>query len=106
MQTCRLVLDSDLERVSCDGDTTMRTYPMVCNKYRDMLGFGFPKTMLRSFRLEYRTQDGEWKLIRQIDDNIQRLVVIPCDVSATAVRFIPLAGYGSADAHVFSFDVR
>lgn len=106
VRVCRIILDSDLERTSCDGDATLRTYPMVCNKYRDVLGFGFPKTMLRSFRLEYRTQDGEWKLIEQIDDNIRRLVVVCCNVCATAVRFIPLASYGSADAHIFSFDVR
>ena len=102
----RLIFDSDLERTSCDGDEILRTYPTLANKYKDMLAFGFPKTMVKSFRLEYLSQEGEWKLLEQIDDNIQRLIVIQKEVSAKAVRFIPLSTYGSEKAHIFAFDVR
>lgn len=104
--TCRIIFDSDLERTSCDGDEILRTYPMLANKYRDMLAFGFPKTMVRSFRLEYETESGDWELITQVEDNIQRLVVVPCQVYTKAVRLIPTATWGSEQAHIFSFDVQ
>ena len=106
IEVCRIVFDSDLERRSCDGDEILRTYPMLANKYRDMLAFGFPKTMVRSFRLEYETEQGEWKLLAEESSNIQRLVVIRRAVRAKAVRLLPLSTWGSESAHVFAFDVR
>lgn len=106
VRICRIIFDSDLERTSCDGDEVLRTYPMLANKYKDMLAFGFPRTMVKSFRLEYLSESGRWELIRQVDDNIQRLVVVETDVAAKAVRLIPLKTHGSTKAHIFAFDVR
>lgn len=103
---CRIVFDSDLERTSCDGDEILRTYPMLANKYKDMLAFGFPKSMVKSFRLEYLSSEGTWKLLKQVDGNIQRLVVLLTDVTAKAVRLVPLETYGREKAHIFAFDVR
>lgn len=106
LTVCRMIFDSDLERVSCDGDEILRTYPMLANKYHDMPAFGFPKTMVRAFRIEYQTEDGVWKILAEESGNIQRLVVVRCFVRAVAVRLVPLSTWGSETAHIFAFDVR
>jgi hypothetical protein len=101
----RLVLDSDLERETCSGHPVLRTYPMLCNRFYHMEPFGFPRTMLRSFRLEYRDETGAWRLAAAITNNIQRLVVIPVECMTRAVRLVPEETWGDDTAHLFAFDV-
>ena len=47
---------------------------MLCNKYFEMEPFGFPATMTRRFRLEYRDEMGCWQTAFREDNNFQRLV--------------------------------
>ena len=78
--------------------------------------FGFPKCMLKSFRIEVLDDTGEWRTVYETQSNHQRMIRMPLDVDTTAVRLIPLntyfsealgkAAYGSAQAHIFAFEVR
>ena len=101
----RIVFDSDLERESCTGHPVLRRYPMLCNQYVDMEPFGFPTTMVKAFRLEYRDDAGDWQTACTCTDNHQRLVRGPVSLTTDAVRLIPLETWGSPTAHLFAFEV-
>ncbi|MDL2319148.1 FAD-dependent oxidoreductase [Eubacteriales bacterium OttesenSCG-928-A19] len=112
----RLVLDSDLDREYIDGNPDLLTISMVaCRKLAyDNTSFGFPRCMVRHFRIEALAEDGRWVAVYECDDNYQRLVRHALDVETTAIRYVPLATYatdmvtetyGSGQAHVFAFDV-
>ncbi len=112
----RLVLDSDLDRENCEGNPDLQRIPMPLFKARSYnnTAFGFPRTMLRAFRAEVREADGSWRTAFETEDNYQRLVRIPLDVTASAVRLIPLStygndllneNYGSGEVHIFGLEV-
>lgn len=101
----RFVFDSDLERVTCADDHTKRKFAMSCNVPLHRQAFPLPKTMVKAFQI--LALDGqEWKTIYETDSNYQRLVRVPLDVTTTAIRFVPLACWGTEQAHVFAWDVR
>ncbi|MGI6167960.1 MAG: hypothetical protein ACOYIA_07495 [Eubacteriales bacterium] len=113
----RLVVDSDLDREYVDGNPDALNTSMVLFRRRDYNNttFGFPKCLLRAFRIEALDDDGNWRTVYETDSNRQRLVRGELNVETTAVRFIPLATYfsdmlwttyGSAQAHIFAFEVR
>ena len=71
--------------------------------------------MLKSFRIEALDDNGKWKTVYETDKNHQRMIREKLDVDTTAIRLIPLGTYfseslwntyGSAQAHIFSFEVR
>ncbi|MBQ2707107.1 MAG: hypothetical protein IJF67_02490, partial [Clostridia bacterium] len=75
--------------------------------------FGFPRTMLRAFRVEV-CEGGEWRTAFETEENYQRFVKIPLDITAEAVRLIPLStygndllneNYGSGEVHIFGCEV-
>lgn len=101
----RIVFDSDLERETCTGHKALRKYPMICNKYFEMEPFGFPQTMVKKFRLEYRDAQGVWQTAAACENNYRRLVAENLSLTADAVRLIPLETWGSDDAHLFAFEV-
>ena len=103
---CRFTFDSDLERESCTGYRGLYTFPMICNKYLNMEPFGFPQTLVKSFVLEYKDENGVWKLLREVSDNRQRYLKIKINVKAKAIRFIPIKTWGSDKVHVFSWDLK
>ena len=67
---------------------------------------GVPETMVRSFRIETASAEGEWQEIAHVRNNYQRLVRIGMNVNANAVRFIPESTWGSERAHLFAFEVK
>ncbi|MBQ2709537.1 MAG: FAD-dependent oxidoreductase [Clostridia bacterium] len=111
----RLVLDSDLDRENCEGNPDLQRIPMPLFKGRayNNTTFGFPRTMLRAFRVEV-CEGGEWRTAFETEENYQRFVRIPLDVTAEAVRLIPLStygndllneNYGSGEVHIFGCEV-
>lgn len=102
----RLVFDSDLERKSCTGHDLYKTLPMLCNRFYNMDPFGFPQTMVKDFDLEYLNGQGEWKTLKQVRNNIQRLWKGEVKITTEAIRFIPKETWGYDKVHVFSWDVR
>jgi len=101
----RLVFDSDLQRVTCGGNPTLRFYPTICNRSLNMPPFNFPKTMVKDFLIEYKGMDGQWKTLKEVTGNYQRLLKINTDVMALGVKMTVKGTWGNDKVLVFSFDV-
>ncbi len=112
----RLVLDSDLNREFIDGHpdglhtTSVMFYPYSYNQTT----FGFPRCLIKHYRIEAQDESGAWTTVYEENANHQRFIKKSLDITATAVRFIPLStydserkvnDYGSAVAHVFNFEI-
>ena len=114
----RLIVDSDLDREYTDGNPAVLNISATLFRRVDYnyTSFGFPKCMLKAFRIEALDDGGEWKTVYETDNNYQRMIRKPLDVNTTAIRLIPVntyfseelgvATYGSAQAHIFAFEVR
>jgi len=113
----RLVVDSDLDREYTEGNPDALNISTTLFKRLDYnyTSFGFPKCMLKSFKVEYLDDNGDWQTAYETHENHQRLIRESLDVCTTAVRLVPLgtyfseslwSTYGSAQAHIFSFEVR
>lgn len=112
----RLVLDSDLDREYTEGNpdglhtSAVLFFPASHNNTT----FGFPTCLIKRYRIEVQGEDGSWDVALEISDNHQRFVKHTLDVTAKAVRFVPLStyhsetkteDYGSSTAHIFNFEV-
>ncbi len=93
----RFVFDSDLNR---KGQNMLANYPL------QQAPAGLPATLVRACRLEAASDTGEYYTVARLDNNYQRLVMLPLDVTTKALRFVPEATWGAAAAHVFAFDIR
>ena len=114
----RLIVDSDLDREYTDGNPAVLNISTTLFRRLDYnrTSFGFPKCMLKEFRIEALKDNGEWETVYETADNRQRMIRRPLDVDTTAVRLIPIntyfskelgaSTYGSAQAHIFAFEVR
>jgi len=113
----RLVADSDLDREFTEGNPNILTISCTLFRSRDYNNttFGFPKSLLKSFRIEALDDNGEWQVVWSTDSNRQRLVRGTLNVETTAIRLVPVSTYfseslqetyGSAQAHIFAFDVN
>ena len=111
----RLVVDSDLDRENFDGHPDLLTIPMPL--FRG-LGYGntsftFPRTVLKSFRVEVQGADGTWSTVFATADNHQRLIRGAIGRECLAIRLVPLStwgselkenDYGSSTVHIFAFE--
>ena len=114
----RLIVDSDLDREYTEGNPRVLNISACLLRRMDYnyTSVGFPKCMLKSFRMEAQNEQGNWNVVYETNDNYQRMIREKIDVEAVAVRLIPVstyfseklgrAAYGSAQAHIFSFEVR
>jgi hypothetical protein len=100
----RFVFDSDLNRDTQDEGSLYRR-PMYAAYYLNTGPTRVPKTMTKSFRLTLSLADGSTRVI-DVADNHQRLVYVDIGAEVSAVRFEPLAAWGSPEAHVFSFEIE
>ena len=118
LSSFRLIVDSDLDREYTDGNPRVLNISTTLFRRLDYnyTSFGFPKCMLKAFRIEALDGDGNWYTVYETNSNRQRMIRESLDVDTTAIRLIPLntyfsesldtATYGSAQAHIFSFEVR
>ncbi|HAU38290.1 MAG TPA: hypothetical protein DCX07_11330, partial [Phycisphaerales bacterium] len=65
-----------------------------------------PATLVRAFHLEAREPDGTWRVVQRCEDNFQRFVRVPLEVTTSAVRLTVESTWGAETARVFRFDVR
>jgi hypothetical protein len=91
----RFVFDSDLNRPE---HNSVAAYPL------DMAPVSPPETLVRALRVEARGEDGAWSTVARTDNNYQRLTTFDVDVTTRALRFIPEATWGAAQAHVFAWE--
>ena len=111
----RLVLDSDLNREFVEGNpnglhtSAVLFFPASHNNTT----FGFPKCLIKHFKSEAMDENGCWSTVYEVSDNHQRFIREKLDITAKAVRFVPLStyaselmieNYGSSVAHLFNFE--
>ncbi len=112
----RLVFDSDLDREYTDGnpDALHTSSTLFYPKSYNGTTFGFPKCLVKGYKIEVVDEKGEWKTVAEVCDNHKRFVKHIIDVRTKAVRFIPLStyhserkteDYGSSTAHIFNFEL-
>lgn len=78
---------------------------MPCSFPRKGNRAAMPGTICRDFDLLARKEGETWRVVREIRDNHQRLVKVPLDVTADAVRFVPRRSWGGDRIHLFAFDL-
>lgn len=116
LSSFRVIFDSDLDREYIDGNPNLMTIPMPLFKARSYNGtsFGFPKCLVKAFRIEALC-NGEWTVVYRENDNYMRMVRGDLNVEAEAVRLITESThsseelyhtYGSVQTHLFAFEVR
>ena len=114
----RLIVDSDLDREYTEGNPRILNISTTLFRRLDynQTSFGFPECMLKAFRIEALDDNGQWQTVYETENNRQRMIRQKLDVDTTAIRLIPVntyfseklgaATYGSAQAHIFAFEVR
>lgn len=112
----RLVFDSDLDREYTDGnpDALHTSSTLFFSKSYNNTSFGFPRCLVKHYKIEIMDESGNWHTQIEIHDNHQRFVKHEMNIMAKAVRLIPLGtyhserkteDYGSSTAHIFNFEL-
>ena len=112
----RLIVDSDLDREYVEGNPDLLNISITLFRRldHDYTRMGFPKCMLKAFRVEALGDDGAWYTVYETSENHQRMIREKLDCETTAIRLVPIdtyysasmwTTYGSTQAHIFSFDV-
>ncbi|MBQ8309799.1 MAG: hypothetical protein IJX80_02155 [Clostridia bacterium] len=112
----RLVFDSDLDREYTDGnpDALHTSSTLFFPKSYGNTSFGFPKCLIKHYKIEVVDESGNWNTAVEIFNNHQRFVKHELNVVTKAVRLIPLntyhserktEDYGSSTAHIFNFEI-
>lgn len=107
LSRARIVFDSNLNRKGL-GETNLRFSAeknCLSNYPLHNIPRHTPETLVRAFRLEALV-DGRWQTCAQEDENFQRLVKIPLEVTASAIRLVPLSTWGDSRCNLFAFDVQ
>ncbi|MDQ8194781.1 FAD-dependent oxidoreductase [Coraliomargarita sp. SDUM461004] len=90
----RLVFDSDLSRRK----------EMPCKYPLKGRWMNMPQQLVRSFCVEIKTANGEWRMIKQVAENRRRLVVLPVCDDVIALRWTGHSTWGDAELRVFSIE--
>ena len=112
----RLVFDSDLDREYTEGnpDGLHTSMILFMAASHNNTTFGFPKCLVKHYRIEAQDASGEWSTVVEVTDNHQRFIKHDLDITAKAVRLVPLSthfsetmceDYGSSTAHIFNFEL-
>ena len=112
----RLVLDSDLDREYTYGnpDALHTSSTLFFPKSYNNTSFGFPKCLIKHYKIEIMDENGGWVTAIEVFDNHQRFIKHELNVTTKAVRFVPLStyhsetkteDYGSSTAHIFNFEL-
>jgi len=78
---------------------------MRCNYPLSRQHQAVPAALVKAFRAEAQTGDGEWTVIHRTEANHQRLVRFPLAVRTRAIRLVPESTWGAPTAHLFAWDV-
>ena len=66
-----------------------------------------PATLVKAFRVEGVTAEGERLVLFEEDNNLRQCVNVKCGAELTELSFVPLSLWGDGEAaHVLSFDAR
>jgi len=101
LKEARIVFDSRLEG---NGVRMVAFYPLD-NSLPPHLPAAVPPSLVKSFRIESNDGSG-WKTIHREENNYQRLVKIPLNCRADAVRIVIESTWGDSKTQVMAFEVR
>lgn len=100
IQNARIIFDSFLNRKhvgnyhhNMDANVHLNREPIVP-----------PYTLVKEFDVSYQTKDGKW-VTKTVENNYQRMVKLPIDAEATAVKFTFKETWGAEDCHVFAIEL-
>lgn len=96
LKRSRIVFDSSLKR---QWSNMPLWYP------RDGWDIKPPETLVKSFSLQTELSDGTWKDVFSVEENCQRLVRIPLDLEAKAIRLVIRESWGCTHPDVFAWEV-
>lgn len=106
LMEARLIFDSHLDRKGRNMPCAFPLDPTAHGMPATAALFdGAPETMTRRFRLEVPEGD-DWRTVAEVTENHQRLVRVPLQVEAEAVRLVPLETWGAERVHLFGFELR
>lgn len=92
-------------RIVFDSDLCRNTKNMPWRHHLDV-NWAPPATLVKAFRIEGQDESGDWHVLHTEAKNYQRLVRVPINVAAKAIRLVPEATWGAELCCIFAFDVR
>ena len=98
----RIILDSDLDRKTVGAQGFLPEKPTLSNYPLAQEPVCIPETLVQHLTVE--TLDG--KCLANIEDNHQRLLTIPTDVTCGGLKITAHTTHGAETANIFSLDVR
>lgn len=98
IKSVRIIGDSDFENVKHQP----YKYPRQAKKVN------MPQFLLKTATLQALNDNGQWSDAVQIEDNLQRLIKIPCWIQTKGLRLVIKEAWGgsSIPTHLFSFDLE
>lgn len=101
--------DEDTEiseiRLVFDNDMNRKYHNMPCNYPLVQTKFKLPETLIKEYRIEGETSDGE-RVSLLVCDSHQRFVRHLVKWKVKTVRFVPLATHGAETFRLFEFEIR
>lgn len=88
-----------------DSNLNRSIHNMPCNYPLEQNDFHVPESMIKEFKILILNNSNKWEEHRTITNNYQRQVKIKVDLKTRAIRFVPIATWGSERFHVFSWDI-
>ncbi len=92
----RLIFDSDLNR---NYQNMPCNYPLIETRFK------LPKTLIKEYKIEGITENGEVKEIH-IADNHQRFIKHNIDWCVKSIRFVPISTNGCNEFRLFDFEIK
>ena len=95
IKTLRLVFDSDLNDVK----------RMPCLYPAGGHSMALPQSLVKGFKIEAKEASGRWKVIHRESNNSRRLVILPLNIEAKALRWTGESTWGHPQIKLYSLDV-
>jgi hypothetical protein len=105
IKAVKIVFDSDLKRATFDMCDCEKHHSMRCNLLDDSPVMYMPKTLVKSYSLEFTLSDGTKKLIQE-KENKKRNVLIPVGEKICNVKLTVYENWGEEKTSgVFTFEL-
>jgi hypothetical protein len=63
-----------------------------------------PRSLVKGYRIEARGASGAWRTVHRDTENYQRLVRVPLQIEADALRFVAEETWGDSSVRLFGFE--
>ena len=105
VEAVTLIFDSDINRDTWGKELdAYRRYPMKCHVYLEQQPVVMPETLIKAYEI-WILEEGSWQLLKKEKENYRRLVKIPVGRRIKAVKVVPQASWGAAEARIYRLDL-